>query len=125
PVDDLPHLADQEYTLVTRSAPRLVAAVLTALQERFPAMANYSERQRQHTAEDIAHIAEFLGVALYLDDSALFTRFISWTGDILTARGVPAHSVALGLELLAEQLKDFPRAVALLREGRAAVPAPR
>ncbi|GAA4604287.1 cobalamin-dependent protein [Actinoallomurus liliacearum] len=125
PVDDLPHLADQEYTLVTRSAPRLVAAVLAALEERFPAMATYSERQRQHTAEDIAHITEFLGVALYLDDSALFTRFISWTGDILAARGVPAHSVGLGLDLLAEQLKDFPRAVRLLREGRAAVPTPR
>ncbi|MEV5750288.1 cobalamin-dependent protein [Actinoallomurus sp. NPDC052308] len=125
PVDDLPHLVDQEYTLVTRSAPRLVAAILAALEERFPAMANYSERQRQHTAEDIAHITEFLGVALYLDDSALFTRFISWTGDILAARGVPAHSVALGLDLLAEQLKDFPRAVRLLREGRAAVPTPR
>ncbi|MFL6053038.1 MAG: B12-binding domain-containing protein [Actinoallomurus sp.] len=125
PVDDLPHLADQEYALVTRSAHRLVAAVLAALPERFPAMADYSDRQRRHTAEDIAYIIEFLGTALYLDDSGLFTRFIAWTCDILTARGVPAHSVALALDLLAEQLKDLPRAIALLRDGRAAVPPAR
>ncbi|GAA4613332.1 cobalamin B12-binding domain-containing protein [Actinoallomurus liliacearum] len=121
PVDDLPHLADQEYTLVTRSAPRLVAAVLAALEERFPAMATYSERQRQYIAEGVAYSTEFLGAALYLDDSPLFTRFVIWAGDILTARGVPAYSVALALDLLAEQLKDFPRAVALLRDGDAAL----
>ncbi|GLY81405.1 cobalamin B12-binding domain-containing protein [Actinoallomurus iriomotensis] len=120
-VEDLPHLADQEYTLVTRSAHRLVAAVLAELQERVPAMADYTDQQRQHTAEDIAHITEFLGVALYLDDSDLFTRFIAWTGDILTARGVPAHSVGLALDLLAEQLKDFPRALGLLQAGHVAL----
>ncbi|GAA4640536.1 cobalamin B12-binding domain-containing protein [Actinoallomurus vinaceus] len=121
PLDDLPHLTDQEYTLVTRSAHRLVATVLAALEERFPAMAGYSDWQRQRTAEDIAHITEFLGVALYMDDSGLFTRFIVWTRDILTARGVPAYSVALALDLLAGQLKDFPRAVGLLRDGQAAL----
>jgi methanogenic corrinoid protein MtbC1 len=121
PVDDLPHLADQEYTLVTRGAPRLVAAVLAALQQRFPAMADYTDQQRQHTAEDIAHITEFLGVALYLDDAGLFTRFIAWTGEILTARGVPAYTVGLALDLLAEELKDFPRAVGLLHEGHVAL----
>jgi methanogenic corrinoid protein MtbC1 len=121
PLDDLPHLADQEYTLVTRGAHRLVSAVLAALPERFPAMAGYSDRQRQHTAEDLAHITEFLGVALYVDDSGLFTRFIAWTGDILTARGVPAYSVVLALDLLAERLTHFPRAVGLLRDGRAAL----
>ncbi|MEV0408455.1 cobalamin-dependent protein [Actinoallomurus sp. NPDC050550] len=121
PLDDLPHLADQEYTLVTRSAHRLVSAVLAALPERFPAMAGYSDRQRQHAADDIAHITEFLGVALYMDDSGLFTRFIAWTGDILTARGVPAYSVGLALDLLGEQLKDLPRAVGLLRDGQGAL----
>ncbi|MCO5994313.1 cobalamin B12-binding domain-containing protein [Actinoallomurus rhizosphaericola] len=125
PLDDLPHLADQEYTLVTRNTHRLVAAVLAAIEERFPAMAGYSERQRRHTAEDIAHITEFLATALYLDDSGLFTRFIAWTADILAARGVPAHSLTLGLDLLTEQLTDLPRAVALLRDGRAAVPLAR
>ncbi|GAA0328797.1 cobalamin B12-binding domain-containing protein [Actinoallomurus spadix] len=125
PLDDLPHLADQEYTLVTRTAPRLVAVVLAALEERFPAMAAYDDRQRRHTAEDLAHITEYLGTALYLDDAGLFTRFITWTCEILTARGVPAHSLAPALDLLAEQLTDLPRAVGLLREGRAVVPPPR
>jgi methanogenic corrinoid protein MtbC1 len=120
PVDDLPHLADQEYTLVTRGGHRLVAAVLAALQERIPAMAGYTDRQRQHTAEDLAHIIEFLGVALYLDDTELFTRFIAWTCAILTARAVPAHSVVLALDLLTGRLQDFPRATGLLAAGRSA-----
>ncbi|GAA4607884.1 cobalamin-dependent protein [Actinoallomurus liliacearum] len=122
-VNDLPHLADREYTSLTHDAHRHVAAVLGALRQRFPAMAEYDEQQRERTAEDLAHIVDFLSVALYLDDPELFTRFIAWIGDILTARGVPARSVALALalDLLAERVKDLPRAVALLREGRAAL----
>ncbi|MEV5747386.1 cobalamin-dependent protein [Actinoallomurus sp. NPDC052308] len=120
-VNDLPHLADREYTLVTHDAHRHVAAVLGALRQRFPAMAEYDEQQRERTAENLAHIVDFLSAALYLDDPELFTRFIAWVGDILTARGVPACSVILALDLLAERLKDLPRAVALLREGQAAL----
>ncbi|MCO5971057.1 cobalamin B12-binding domain-containing protein [Actinoallomurus soli] len=121
PLDDLPHLADQEYTLVTRNVNRLVAAVLATLPDRFPDMADYSDRQHRHTAEELAYVTECLGAALYLDDSDLFPRLVAWTADILTARGVPAHSLGPALDLLTEQLKDFPRAVALLRDGRAAL----
>ncbi|MEV5709413.1 cobalamin-dependent protein [Actinoallomurus sp. NPDC052274] len=117
--NDLPHLADREYTLVTHNAHRHVAAVLGELKQRLPAMAEYDEQQRERTAEDLAHIVDFLSAALYLDDPELFTRFIAWIGDILTARGVPARSMILTLDLLAARLKDLPRAVGLLREGQA------
>ncbi|GFE21555.1 hypothetical protein Sliba_20080 [Streptomyces nigrescens] len=80
PVDDLPHLSDQEYSLVARTAPQLVKETLTQLEERFPALRDYSERQRQHTAEDLAHITDFLATALYTDDDELFTGFLTWTG---------------------------------------------
>lgn len=123
PVDDLPHLADQEYTLVTRGAAALVGAVTAGLEKRFPAMRDYSEQQRQHTAEDIAHIVDFLGIALYTDDEGLFTGFLAWTADILTARGVPAASLLPALDLLAVELKDFSRALALLAAGRGTVAA--
>ncbi|WP_231639788.1 cobalamin B12-binding domain-containing protein [Mycobacterium sp. Marseille-P9652] len=115
PVDDLPHLADQEYTLVSRAAGRLVRTTITALEDRFPAMRGYTAAQRQHTAEDIAHIVDFLAIGLYTDDDALFTDFIGWTADILTARGVPAASLRPALELLELELKDFPRAGRLLK----------
>jgi methanogenic corrinoid protein MtbC1 len=64
PLDDLPHLADQEYTLVTRSSGRLVKTVLAGLEERIPAMRAYTDLQRQYTAEDLAHIVEYLATGL-------------------------------------------------------------
>ncbi|KDN19598.1 cobalamin B12-binding domain-containing protein [Amycolatopsis rifamycinica] len=119
PQDALPHLADQEYTLVTRSSGRLVKTVLAGLAERIPAMRAYTEQQRQYTAEDLAHIVEFLATALYVDDATLFTDFLSWTAGILTARGVPATALVPALELLEAELRDFPRATGLLRTARA------
>ncbi|MGX7760254.1 cobalamin B12-binding domain-containing protein [Streptomyces angustmyceticus] len=121
PVDDLPHLSDQEYSLVARTGPQLVRETLVRLEERFPAMRDYSVQQRQHTAEDLAHITEFLATALYTDDDELFSGFLVWTGSILTTRGVPAHSLYPALDALGEQLKDFPRAGRILAHARRAL----
>ncbi|WP_435604606.1 cobalamin B12-binding domain-containing protein [Streptomyces sp. bgisy130] len=118
PVDDLPHLSDQEYSLVARTAPQLVKETLAQLEERFPALRDYSDRQRQHTAEDLAHITDFLATALYTDDDELFTGFLTWTGAILTTRGVPAHSLHPTLDALAAQLTDFPRARRIIGHAR-------
>lgn len=120
-VDDLPHLADQEYTMVVRSRSRLVKQVLAELESRFPAMRGYSDAQRERTAEDLVHIIDFLTTALYLDDAEVFTGFLRWTSEVLTARGVPVRSLALGLDILGEQLHDFPRALRLVHEGAAAL----
>ncbi|WP_166028333.1 cobalamin B12-binding domain-containing protein [Streptomyces chilikensis] len=117
PVDDLPHLADQEYTLVVRNNHALVRAVLLALEDAFPAMRAYDDIQRERTAEDLAHIVDFLATALYLGDEDLFTWFIAWTAEILQARGVPARSLPPALDLFARELKDFPRARRILRRG--------
>ncbi|MFC9272974.1 cobalamin-dependent protein [Streptomyces zhihengii] len=123
PIDDLPHLADQEYTLISRGRPDLVRTTLTGLAERLPAVRAYTDRQRERTSEDLAHIVDFLAVSLYTDDRALFGGFLGWTGDILEARGVPADVLLPGLELLSDELKDFPRALRHLAHGRATVAA--
>ncbi|MGW6540879.1 cobalamin B12-binding domain-containing protein [Streptomyces sp. NPDC055051] len=125
--DHLPHLADQEYTLVTRARTQLVRHVLQGLEKTVPAMAAYTDRQRERTAEDIAHIVDFLGASLYTDDAELFTGFVTWTAGILGVRGVPAPALVAALDLLAEAQHDFPRARAHLAAGRRAllrVPAP-
>ncbi|MFE3598364.1 B12-binding domain-containing protein [Streptomyces sp. NPDC059142] len=119
--DDLPHLGDQEYTLVARAQGQLVKQVLAELEKGFPAMAAYSDRQRERTAEDIAHVVEFLTVALYVDDDDLFTTFLTWTAGILTARRVPARSLGPALEILATELKDFPRATRILGQAQLAL----
>ncbi|WP_104820572.1 B12-binding domain-containing protein [Kitasatospora sp. MMS16-BH015] len=118
PVDDLPHLADQEYTLVRQSAQRLVRAVVSGLTERSPVVRAYTELQVQHTAEDVAHLVDFLAAALYVDDPDLFGGFLAWTADVLDARAVPAASLVPTLDILRRELRDLPRAVAQLDHGR-------
>ncbi|MFW6034300.1 MAG: cobalamin B12-binding domain-containing protein [bacterium] len=123
PAAGLRHLDDGEHARVTRSAASLVTQVMAGLKERLPAMRTYTDQQRHHTAEDIAHIVDFLAAALYVDDDALFTTFITWTADILTARGVPAGSLHVGLELLGDELRDLPRATRLIRQARTGLDA--
>ncbi|QEN12131.1 cobalamin B12-binding domain-containing protein [Mycolicibacterium sp. ELW1] len=115
---DLPHLVDQEYTMITDMAPQLVHACVGELERRLPDMRSYSDAQRQHTTEDIGYIIDFLAAALYTDDDDLFGRFISWTSDILCARGVPAAALPPALDILIAQLPDFPRAQRILRTAR-------
>ncbi|MFD6497422.1 B12-binding domain-containing protein [Streptomyces sp. NPDC059944] len=117
PIDDLPHLADQEYTMVARTHTSLVRTVMSGLEERFPAMRDYTTAQRRHTAEDVAHIVDFLATALYTGDPDQFSDFLAWTAGILTARKVPARSLVPALDILAEQLKDFPRATSILSQA--------
>lgn len=110
PVDDLPHLADQEYTLVTRSTSQLVKQVVADL----PEWAGYDDRQRQHAAEDIVRTVEFLATALYVDDDTLFTEHVRWSAAILAARGVGTSVIETGLRSLCAQMTDFPRAKRML-----------
>ncbi|MFJ9722868.1 B12-binding domain-containing protein [Streptomyces sp. NPDC101209] len=117
-VDDLPHLTDQEYTMVVGTRRELLKETLVGLEDRFPPMRAYSARQRQRTAEDIGHILDHLAAALYVADEDLFRDFIAWTADVLTARDVPARSLDPALELLAQRLQDFPRATRILASAR-------
>ena len=121
PVDDLPHLADQEYALVTRARPRLVKQTLADLTGRLPALRRFDDEQWERAAEDLAHTVGFLAAALYVDDTGLFTDFLTWTADILCARGVPGRSLLPALGSLGEQLHDFPRTRRLLDEGALAL----
>ncbi|WP_320782929.1 B12-binding domain-containing protein [Streptomyces sp. CRN 30] len=122
-VDDLPHLADQEYTMIVNSRPRLVKDTLAGVEEHVPAMRLYTDVQHERTAEDFAHIVDFLATALYVDDAALFTDFLTWTAGVLEARSVSPRCLIPGLGLLARQLHDFPRATAVLRAGTAVLAA--
>ncbi|MFJ4749390.1 cobalamin B12-binding domain-containing protein [Streptomyces albogriseolus] len=118
-VDDLPHLADQEYSMVVQARGRLVKETLAELERRFPPMREYSDAQRERTAEDLAHVVDFLATALYVDAVEVFTDFLGWTADVLSARNVPPHSLVTGLDILADHLRDFPRALAMVRAGAA------
>ncbi|MGW5053655.1 cobalamin B12-binding domain-containing protein [Actinokineospora sp. NPDC004072] len=104
PVDVLPHLVDQEYTLVTRSAPQLVRHTIGALPDSDP--------------DELARLVDFLASALYVDDEALLTEHVAWSATILGARESPTTGLASALDLLAAQLTDFPRATRMLTAAR-------
>jgi hypothetical protein len=84
-------------------------------------MRTYDDVQLQRTTEDVAHIVDYLATALYVDDDGLFTGFLTWTAEILEARGVPAASLRPALDLLGGQLKDFPRSLRLLSAAQSAL----
>lgn len=122
---DLPHLSDQEFTMVRQSKRRLIKQTLVDVESTFPPMRAYSTFQLERTTEDIDHILTHLVTALYVDDAELFSRFVMWTADILGSRGVPPQCLLPALDSLLHQLSDFPRATGILAEARGAVAVPR
>ncbi|MBQ0987037.1 cobalamin-dependent protein [Streptomyces sp. F63] len=121
-VDDLPHLADHEYTRVSDAAPRLVEAVLDGLERRLPEPAGLTGTQRQHIAEDAAHLVDYLAAALYTDDAELFTGYVLWTAGVLAARDVDPRRLPAALDVLGEHLGEHlgecPRTRRLLDRAR-------
>ncbi|MFD8591410.1 B12-binding domain-containing protein [Streptomyces sp. NPDC059637] len=115
------HLAGREYGRVAGARSRLVAEALEALREELPETRSYTSRQWESTAEDLAHIVDFLAASLYVDDERLFTDFVAWTAAVLSARGVPTASLAAGLRLLEGLLRGLPRARRTVGAGLAAV----
>lgn len=128
PIGD-PHghtdLGGDEYTFVVRQRPELIGAGYARLAGLYPPMASYDQRQRDATAEDLGHLVDFLAAALYVQDAGIFTDFVTWTAAVLAARAVPAAALTVGLEVLAGQLHDFPRAQDTLRAGIEALAAAR
>ncbi|MEU3464333.1 cobalamin-dependent protein [Streptomyces sp. NPDC006733] len=117
----LPHLADQEYTLLSRSRRQLTEQTMTGLRDTVPAMSAYTEQQREHTREDVGHIVDFLIAAVYVDRAQVLCDFLTWTSAILEARNVPARSLLAALDIIAAELRDFPRTLAIVDAGRSAV----
>ncbi|MGQ0845442.1 MAG: cobalamin B12-binding domain-containing protein [Sporichthyaceae bacterium] len=109
PDDATEQLAAMRQTLVERSHARLG--------ELFEPMATYNRHQLDRTVEDLGHILDFLGAALFVDDPSLFVDFAVWLGEILVPRGVPLAAARLGMEAIDEVLPDLPRARAMLRAG--------
>ncbi|GAB1639860.1 B12-binding domain-containing protein [Krasilnikovia sp. MM14-A1259] len=117
----LDHLADDEYDRLIRGTPELVDGALSTLDARFPPMRSYTRRQRDATVADLGHIAAFLATAVYVDDEALFARFMAWLADLLAARHVSPTSADLVVEHLQEVLHDRTRTARMLAAGRAAL----
>ena len=119
PAPPLDH-PDDAHLQVQGHRAQLVEQAIKALGCRFPAAAAYDEEQRARTVEDLEHILDFLAAALFVDDVALFTEFITWLGQILQAREVPVVAAQLGLDALGAALPtSLERAHDFLAHGTA------
>ncbi|WP_309246093.1 hypothetical protein [Verrucosispora sioxanthis] len=123
PPADLAHLADDEYATLVNRRGELIDSALAELAQRFPATRDQTPAQLDSTVSDLGYILDFLGAALYVDDSSLFTEFVGWLVTILNSRGVPAVTVDASLAHYGRRLHDSPRAVDHLQRGRAVLPA--
>jgi methanogenic corrinoid protein MtbC1 len=121
PIDDLPHLADREYAMVSRSAGQLVKGTVVQLLDRMPGMRTYSEFERERTTDGVVDIVDYLATALYVDDDELLTGFITWSSGILEARCVSPEYLYPVLDLLREQLEHFPRCQRILKAAHSAL----
>ncbi|MEU4240594.1 cobalamin B12-binding domain-containing protein [Actinoplanes sp. NPDC026619] len=111
------YLGDDEYTHVVRHRPELLTNGMKALLAAYPAMASYDDRQMDSTLEDMGHVVDFLAAALYLTEPTIFTEFVDWTASVLKARNVPSPALRVGLQVVRDQLTDYPRALATLHAG--------
>lgn len=84
-----------------RQAASLSELAFERLEELFPTLADYDQRQRAHTRQDLAYIVQFLAAARLVDDDEVFTTFHQWLESLLRARGVPPSAIAAGLHAIA------------------------
>ncbi|GIF49278.1 methanogenic corrinoid protein MtbC1 [Asanoa ferruginea] len=101
---------DTEYPALLAARVELIDLVLDRLD-----LSRYSPAQVDATVADLGYIVDSLAAAVYVDDGSLFAEFVSWLGEVLASRGVPLHTVGLTFDVMAERLRDFPRAHNILR----------
>ena len=62
--------------------------------------------QLARTREDLAHIVDFVAIAVLVDDPRILERFTSWLTDVLAGRGVPLRAVEMSYLALAAALGE-------------------
>ena len=94
-------------------------SALDGLAARFPPLADYDERQRARTSEDLVFIVQFLAAAILVADDVVFTEFLVWLQILLINRSVPRRALITGLEELRPAIAAVDASAArLLDTGR-------
>lgn len=86
-------------------ADDLISRCMAELAVRRPEMSSYSEGQLAATRVDLGYILRYLGVALDLDEAAVFDQFVGWLAEVLGSRHVPATVLKVSLEIVADILE--------------------
>lgn len=90
-----------------RHRAQAVGDVTTAIYARMGSRLEvFGERGRAYCREDLHHHLDYIAGSLIAGDPTLFGQYAIWLNELLTARGVPADSLSMSLDLL----RDFFRA---------------
>lgn len=94
------------------------AAVTAEMERRDPQLfARYPSNGRTRCTEDTAFHIEHLAAALDVGEDQIFTDYVQWLVNLLSARNIPSDDIAVNFAVLAEVLEE--------RYGAAAAPAAR
>jgi methanogenic corrinoid protein MtbC1 len=108
-VSRVPVALNQAARALEERARPLADRAFGELEVTYPAIADYDNRQRARTREDLVYIVQFIAAARLVDDPEVFTTFIRWLEELLRQRGVPPGALAAGLASLAPLLRDIDR----------------
>ncbi|MDG4786088.1 cobalamin B12-binding domain-containing protein [Micromonospora sp. WMMD1102] len=109
-----PTVDDTEYAGLVAARVELIDLCVA----RIPDAARYTPAQLDATVADLGYIVDTLAAAVYVDDATLFAEFAVWLGEVLASRKVPLRTVDTAFDLMAGRLRDFPRALRILRSTR-------
>jgi methanogenic corrinoid protein MtbC1 len=93
-------LDDREQLALAADRQVVVDEAMVDLTLHFPEVAAYSPWQLKKAREDLDYIVRFVEAALLTGDDTVVVEFVSWLVPLLSARGVPAGAVHLGIKCL-------------------------
>jgi len=95
-----PHQTHVDAVQLELGADDLISGCMAEMFVRMPEMSAYSERQLASTMSDLGNILCYLGLAIDLDEAAVFDRFVSWLAEVLATRRVPPSVFKSSLEIV-------------------------
>ena len=102
-------LSNERLATLDTRASEFAASAFHDASTRVGTFARYTSREAERAKENLAYMVRFVAAALYVDDTAVFTNYLSWLVDLMGSREVTKSAVLAGLESL--------RAIPELRGG--------
>ncbi len=85
---------------LTSQRTDIVNAAMGQLGRSWPRLHTLPPEQLARAAEDFGHILDFVAATILLNDAHIFTEFIDWLTELLTARGMQSDVVTASLDAL-------------------------
>ncbi|WP_407552193.1 cobalamin-dependent protein [Streptomyces sp. Pv4-95] len=108
----------EAYAQFVRRRSELLHRVVARLHARHPVLRDPTDQEYDATTANLSHLLDSLAAAVFVDDTQLFTDFLSFATSFLTARSLPSDRLVTVLETLAELLRDSPLFMRHLDTGR-------